>query len=87
MKVECFCLCVLGSKRAKSRNWHARRVYSGCSFLEERRKGSGGVAAALQAVEKKVGEVFHVGTGRVLPEVSVQGPEDQSVEDTRGLCR
>jgi hypothetical protein len=44
--------------------------------LEVQRKGSIGVAAALQAFEKEVGEMFHVGTNQVLPEVSVQGPKD-----------
>jgi hypothetical protein len=83
MKKEGVCLAVLGSEWAELWDWYHGCIDSdsGGSFLKEWCKRRSGMAMALQAIKEQVGEVFHVRTILVLPDVSVQGPEYQSIED------
>ena len=45
-----------------------------------------GMPSCLQAVEEEGCERFKISFVRILPNISMESPVNESVEDTRGLC-
>ena len=61
-------------------------IYTVGGFEKELGEIRGGMPSCLQAVEEEGGKALEISFVRILPEISMERPVDESVEDTRGLC-